>query len=172
MLGGKIPGELDGAWKNVLPWTMKETGGFRIALIGLVTPGLPYWLSPETLGGVSATDPAESLRRSIAGARASKADAIVVMGHMGWRNADDFANPVREILKANDGVDVFLAGHTHQDQPSWELGSVLCSQAAYHGIHCGRTDLTFDLESRKLVGRRAITFTPKRGGLIEVEAAA
>ncbi len=156
-LGGRIPGSFEGAWKAVKPWVMKEVGGFKIALIGLVTPGLPYWLAPETLGGVSPTDPAESLKRSLAEARAAKADAIVVMGHMGWRNDDDFANPVREILKANEGVDVFLAGHTHQDQPSWELGSVLCSQASYHGINCGRVDLTFDLGSRKLVQRRAFT---------------
>jgi 2',3'-cyclic-nucleotide 2'-phosphodiesterase (5'-nucleotidase family) len=156
-LGGKMPGSLGGAWKAVKPWIMKEVGGFRIALIGLVTPGLPYWLAPETLGGVSPTDPAESLRRSLAQARAAKADAIVVMGHMGWRNDDDFANPVREILKANEGVDVFLAGHTHQDKPSWELGGVLCSQASYYGINCGRVDLTFDLDTRKLVERRAFT---------------
>ncbi len=154
-LGGKSPGSLEGAWKAVKPWVMKEVGGFRIALIGLVTPGLPYWLAPETLGGVSPTNPAESLRRSLAEARAAKADAIVVMGHMGWRNDDDFANPVREILKANEGVDVFLAGHTHQNKPAWELGSVLCSQAGYYGINCGRVDLTFDLASRKLVQRRA-----------------
>jgi 5'-nucleotidase / UDP-sugar diphosphatase len=156
-LGGKAPGALAGAWKNVLPWTMKEVGGFRIALIGLVTPGLPYWLAPETLGGVSPTRPADSLKRSIAEARSAKADAIVVMAHMGWRNADDFANPVREMLRENPEVDVLLAGHTHQDQASWELGGVLCSQASYHGINCGRVDLTFDLASRKLTGRRAFS---------------
>jgi 5'-nucleotidase / UDP-sugar diphosphatase len=154
---GKTAGSFEGAWRGVKPWVIKEVGGFRIALIGLVTPGLPYWLSPDTLGGVSVTDPAESLKRSIAEARMAKVDAIVVMGHMGYRKEDDFANPVREILKANEGVDVFLAGHTHQDQPSWDLGGVLCTQAAYHGIHCGRVDITFDLESRKLVQRRAFT---------------
>lgn len=156
-LRGKTPGSLDGAWKNVLPWTMKEIGGFKIALVGLVTPGLPYWLAPETLGGVSPTSPAESLKRSIAQARSDKADAIVLMGHMGWRNSDDFANPVREMLRENPEVDVFLAGHTHQDQASWELGGVLCTQASYHGINCGRVDLTFDLDSRKITGRRAFT---------------
>lgn len=155
--GGKVPGTFDGNWQGVKPWTMKQVGGFKIALVGLVTPGLPYWLSPETLGGVAPTDPAESLRRSLAEARAEKADAIVVMGHMGWRKDDDFANPVHEILRANEGVDIFLAGHTHQDKPSWELGSVLCSQASYYGVNCGRVDLTFDLESRKLVSRRAYT---------------
>lgn len=156
-LGGKTPGALDGVWNGVKPWVMKEVGGFRIALIGLVTPGLPYWLTPETLGGVSATDPAESLSRSLAEAADAKADAVVVMGHMGWRKSDDFANPVRKILKANKGVDVYLAGHSHQDKPSWDLGDVLCTQASYYGINCGRVDLTFDLDSRKLVRRRAFT---------------
>ena len=155
--GGKSPGAFDGAWKNVLPWTLRETGGFRIALIGLVTPGLPYWLSPETLGGVTATDPAIALQRAVTEARDAKADAVVVMGHMGWRFQDDFANPVREMLRSVKGVDVYLAGHSHQNQPTWSLHDVLCSQAGYHGIHCGRVDLTFDLDTRKLMDRRAFT---------------
>jgi 2',3'-cyclic-nucleotide 2'-phosphodiesterase (5'-nucleotidase family) len=36
-------------------------------------------------------------------------------------------------------------------------GKVLCSQASYYGIHCGRVDLTFDMDSRKLLERRAFT---------------
>jgi 5'-nucleotidase / UDP-sugar diphosphatase len=156
-LGGKKPGALEGAWKNVVPWTMKEVGGFKIALIGLVTPGLPYWLAPETLAGVSPSSPLESLRASVAEAKAAKANAIVVMGHMGWRFEDDFANPVRELLREVKDVDVFLAGHTHQDQPSWMLSGALCTQASYHGIHCGRVDLAFDLEKGKLLDKRAFT---------------
>lgn len=156
-LAGKKPGALEGAWRKVVPWMMKEVGGFRIALIGLVTPGLPYWLSPEILAGVSPSSPLDSLRSSVAEAKAAKADAIVVLGHMGWRFTDDFSNPVRELLQAVKEVDVFLAGHTHQDQPSWMLNGALCSQANYYGIHCGRVDLTFDLEKRKLVDKRAFT---------------
>lgn len=153
---GGLPGALEGVWKPVRPWMMKEIGGFRIALIGLVTPGLPYWLAKETLGGVTVLDPVESLKRSIAEARSEKADAIVVMGHMGWRYQDDFANPVRSLLKEAPGVDVFLAGHTHQEKPFWNTSGVLCTQASYYGIHCGRVDLTFDLETRKLVDRKAV----------------
>ncbi len=155
--GGARPGNYSGAWAKVRPWMMREVGGFRIAVIGLVTPGLPYWLTPETLGGVSPTDPSETLKRCISEAKSAKADAIVVTGHMGFRFKDDFANPVHESLRQAPGVDVFLAGHTHQDQPSWEAQGVLCSQANYHGIHCGRVDLTFDRDTRKLVERKATT---------------
>ncbi|MFM8379398.1 MAG: 5'-nucleotidase C-terminal domain-containing protein, partial [Planctomycetia bacterium] len=64
---------------------------------------------------------------------------------------------VRELLRDAEGVDVYLAGHSHQNQPSWSLHDVLCSQANYHGIHCGRIDLTFDVDSHRLVERRAFT---------------
>ena len=155
--GGRRSGGFDGAWGKVKPWTIRDVGGFKIALVGLITPGLPYWLTPETLGGAAPLDPVETLKASLREVKAEKPDAIVVIGHMGWRFADDYANPVREILRDADGVSVYLAGHSHQNQPSWMLGGVVCSQASYHGIHCGRVDLTFDLDTRKLVERRAFT---------------
>jgi len=156
-LGGKLPGGLDGAWEKVVPWTMKQVGNFKIALIGLVTPGLPFWLAPETLGGVVVQDPAIALQKSVNQAQSAGANAIVVMAHMGHRFKDDFANPLWDMLKRVKGVDALLGGHTHQNQPSWEIAGVLCSQASYYGIHCGKLDLAFDRNSRKLIGKSAIT---------------
>jgi 2',3'-cyclic-nucleotide 2'-phosphodiesterase/3'-nucleotidase len=155
--GGAAAGGLTGAWGKVAPWTIREAGGFRIGLVGLITPGLPFWLPPELLDGAEATDPAESLKAAVAEVRGQRVDAVVVTGHMGWRFNDDYANPVRSILRDVEGVDVYLAGHSHQNQPSWTMHDVLCSQASYHGIHCGRIDLTFDLDTGKLVDRRAFT---------------
>ncbi|MDB6076938.1 MAG: bifunctional metallophosphatase/5-nucleotidase, partial [Akkermansiaceae bacterium] len=139
------------------PWAVKVVAGIRIGLIGLTTPGLPFWLSPKQLGGVIPLDPVEVLKKSVAALKAEKVNAIVVMGHMGWRAGDDFANPVHNLLETVEGVDVYLAGHTHQDQPSWMTGKTLCTQANYYGIHCGRVDLTFDADTHKLLNRRAFT---------------
>lgn len=168
-IGDKPVGEIDGAWKNVLPWTIRETGGFRIGLVGLTTPGMPFWLAPETLGGVEVFDPAESLKQSVAELKSEKVDAIVVMGHMGWRWEEDYANPVPSLLENIEGVDVYLAGHSHQDRATWYEGSTICTQASYFGIHCGRVDLTFDLESRKLIDRKA--FTVRMDGRFELDPA-
>ena len=157
-IDGRPTGEATGVWEKVRPWVVKEVGGFRIGLIGIITPGLPYWLSPATLGGVDVLNPVESLRKSIDEIRAEKPDAIVVMGHLGFRfQGDDFANPIKEMFRQVEGVDVLLAGHTHKDEPSWMSGKVLCTQASYYGIHCGRVDLMFDKDSRKLIDRRAFT---------------
>jgi 2',3'-cyclic-nucleotide 2'-phosphodiesterase (5'-nucleotidase family) len=155
--GGKNPGGFDAAWQNVRPWTIREVGGFRIALVGLITPGLNSWLPPELLDGVAPVDPMQSLAAAVAEAKAEKPDAIVVIGHMGWRFNDDYANPVRELLREVKDIDIYLAGHSHQNKPAWMLHGTLCSQASYHGIHCGRVDLTFDLTTRKLVDRRVYT---------------
>lgn len=156
-MGGKIAGDFEGNWKSVVPWTIKEIGGFQIALVGLTTPGLPYWLSPATMDGVSVEDPAISLEKSVNEAKAAGANAIILMGHMGYRAKDDFANPLRDLFSRIKGVDVLLAGHTHQNQPSWNTGGVLCSQASYYGIHCGKLDLSFDRNSKKLIRCSAAT---------------
>ena len=154
---GKAPPDADGPWKKVAPFVIKEVGGFRLALVGLTTPGMPDWLATETLGGLAVSDPVEALRKCMASVQSAKPDAVIVLGHMGWKFQDDFDNPVRSILRTVRGVDVYLAGHSHQDQPSWVQNGVLCSQASYYGIHCGRVDLTFDVEKRKLIDKRAFT---------------
>ncbi|MBB5352977.1 2',3'-cyclic-nucleotide 2'-phosphodiesterase (5'-nucleotidase family) [Haloferula luteola] len=154
---GRSGDDAPGPWRKVKPWLIKEVGGFRIGLVGVTTPGMPFWLAPETLDGVGVSDPTASLKQSVAELRAQKVDAVVALGHMGWRFEDDFANPIREMLKAVPEVDVYLAGHSHRDEPSFRVGDVLCSQANYFGIHCGRVDLAFDLETHKLVNKRAFT---------------
>lgn len=161
-----LTANLTGAPGKVIPWKMREIAGFRIALIGLVTPGLPCWLMPETLGGIAPTDPALALKKSIAEARSAKADAIVVLGHYGHLKEDDFANPIRHTLTEAPGADIFIAGHTHAHMPSLEIGNTLYTQASYYGIHCGKVDLTFDVNSRKLIAKTAVTeYMDKRIGL-------
>ena len=142
---------------NLAPWMVKEVGGFRVGFVGLITPGVPFWSRPELLKGFGVLDPIESAKESIRELKAEAVDAIVVLGHMGWRRSDDFANPVQELLKTVSDIDLYIGGHTHQDRPSWYWSNVLCTQANYHGINCGRVDLSFDLESRKLVKRNAWT---------------
>ncbi|MEN8774671.1 MAG: bifunctional UDP-sugar hydrolase/5'-nucleotidase [Akkermansiaceae bacterium] len=155
---GKKAGEIDGnAFSRLVPWIVKEVGGFRIGMVGLITPGIPYWSRPELLKGFGVFDPIESLKQSVEELGGEKVDAIVVLGHMGWKQADDFANPIQEMLKQVSGVDVYIGGHSHQDRPSWYWSNVLCTQANYYGINCGRVDLSFDQESRKLVKRNAWT---------------
>ena len=155
---GKKAGAIEGSgFSRLAPWLIKEVSGFKIGFVGLVTPGIPYWSRPELLKGFGVLDPITTLRQSVIELQSQKVDAIVVLGHMGWRRSDDYANPIQEMLKKVPGIDLYIGGHSHQDRPSWYWSGVLCTQANYFGINCGRVDLSFDLESRKLVKRNAWT---------------
>ena len=157
LVDGKEPPAQSPPWKKVKPWMLREIDGLKIAFIGLTTPGMPMWLAPETLAGIEATEPIARLKAILPEVREAKPNAIVVLGHMGWKFKDDEDNPVRALLESEDGIDVYLGGHSHQDQPSWKWKGVQASQAGYHGIWCGRCDLHFHEESGKLYDARAFT---------------
>lgn len=143
---------------NIVPYMMKEVGGFKIGVIGAVTPGLRYWLRPEMTRGIEAIDPTVPIRAAARALRLRGADAIVVTGHMGHRfGRDDFANRVSEITESCPDIDVFIGGHTHIDVPNYRANGALYTQAGYHGIYLGRVDLAFSMSRHRLVDKRAFT---------------
>lgn len=161
LVEGKPAGQLGDAGHplaKIVPHLVKNVGGVRVGLLGLITPGLPYWLSPELLHGFAVTEPAEAMAACLQYLRQeAKVDLVVACGHMGLQEEDDFANQVRALLEGPDGPDVYLGGHTHRDHPGEVVGKTLYTQADYYGIHCGRVDLSIDLETRQVVEKRAFT---------------
>jgi 2',3'-cyclic-nucleotide 2'-phosphodiesterase/3'-nucleotidase len=162
LLEGNPAGELPDA-KNPLakiqPYILREIAGIRLAIIGITTPGMPFWLPREFTAGIDFEHPVEPVRRAIAKAKGDGADAIVLTGHMGLKprtGGDDFANSVMALTSEFPGVVAFIAGHTHQAIPNRVTNGVLFTQADHFGIHVGRVDLLFDRTSRKLLHREAI----------------
>ena len=48
---------------------MKEVVGIKIAIIGVATPGMPFWFRPEFTRGIDFQYPVEPVRRAIAKAK-------------------------------------------------------------------------------------------------------
>jgi 2',3'-cyclic-nucleotide 2'-phosphodiesterase (5'-nucleotidase family) len=159
---GKFAGEFPDAkhpFAKIQPFILKEIAGIKIAIIGITTPGMPFWLWPEFTRGLDFRHPVEPVRRAIASAKSAGADGIVLTGHMGLKSrtgGDDFANTVMALTSEFPEIEVFIAGHTHQDVPSRLTNGVLFTQADHFGIHLGRVDLLFDRNSKKLLRREAI----------------
>jgi 2',3'-cyclic-nucleotide 2'-phosphodiesterase/3'-nucleotidase len=162
LLNGKPAGassESEHPFAKIQPLILKEIAGIKLAIIGVTTPGMPFWLGPEFTRGIEFQNPVEPVRRAIASARREGADAIVLSGHMGLKmrtGGDDFANTVMALTSEFPEVAVFIAGHTHQAVPSRLTNDVLFTQADHFGIHVGRVDLLFDRNSKKLLHRDAI----------------
>jgi 2',3'-cyclic-nucleotide 2'-phosphodiesterase (5'-nucleotidase family) len=161
LLEGRPAGEFSDAkhpFAKVQPFILKEIAGIKLAIIGVTTPGMTFWLRPEFTAGIKFQYPAESVRRAIARAKSEGADAIVLAGHMGLKarsGGDDFANTVMALSSEFPEAAVFIAGHTHQAIPSRLTNGMLFTQADHFGIHVGRVDLLFDRNSRKLLHREA-----------------
>ena len=162
LMEGKLAGEFPDAkhpFAKIQPFILKEIAGIKIAIIGITTPGMPFWLWPEFTRGLDFRHPVEPVRRAIASAKSRAADAIVLTGHMGLKTrtgGDDFANTVMALTSEFPETAVFIAGHTHQDVPSRLTNGVLFTQADHFGIHAGRVDLLFNRNSKKLLRRDAI----------------
>ena len=160
-IDGKVAGTLEAdshPLSKIAPYQIFERAGFRIGVLGLTTPGLPFWLRPEMIKGLEPLDPAVVAKDIIAKMQSEGVDAIVAIGHMGSKfGKDDFANRVHAILEGNRDIDVYIAGHTHQDMAQYSFNGATYTQASYYGVHLGRVDLTFSREQRKLVHKRAFT---------------
>jgi len=162
VLEGRPAGEFSDAkhpFAKVQPFILKDIAGIKLAIIGVTTPGMTFWLRPEFTRGIEFQYPIEPVRRAIARAKSEGANAIVLSGHMGLKTrsgGDDFANTVMALTSEFPEGAVFIAGHTHQAVPSRLTNSVLFTQADHFGIHVGRVDLLFDRRSKKLLHREAI----------------
>jgi len=144
---------------KVQPFIVKKIAGIKVAMIGITTPGMSFWLPHEFTAGMDFQHPVEPVRRAIAKANSDGADAIVLTGHMGLKprtGGDDFANTVMALTSEFPDVAAFIAGHTHQAIPSRRTNGLLFTQADHFGIHVGRVDLLFDRNSKKLLRAEAI----------------
>lgn len=142
---------------KVRPYILKEFGGIKIAIIGITTPGMPFWFRSEFIHGFDFQHAVEPVRRAINDAKSNGADAIVIAGHMGLKpraGGDDFANNVIALTSEFPEIAAFIAGHTHQTIPNRGTNGVLLTQADHFGIHLGRVDLTFERASKKLIDRQ------------------
>jgi 5'-nucleotidase / UDP-sugar diphosphatase len=151
--------DLQHPFAKVQPFVVKEIEGIKIAIIGITTPGMSFWLPREFTVGIDFQHPVEPVRRAITKAKGEGADAIVLTGHMGLKprtGGDDFANTVMALTSEFPDVAAFIAGHTHQAIPSRLTNQVLLTQADHFGIHVGRVDLLFDRNAKKLLRREAI----------------
>src|ERR1043166_1882968 len=162
VLEGKPAGEFDDVnhpLAKIRPFILKEIAGIKLAIIGITTPGMSFWLPREFTRGIDFQQPVEPVRRAIARAKSEGADAIVLTGHMGLKprtGGDDFANSVTALTSEFPEAAVFIGGHTHQAIPSRLTNGVLFTQSDHFGIHVGRVDLLFDRNSKKLLAREAI----------------
>ena len=129
----------------------------KIAVIGVTTPLIPEWESPEHYSGYRFEPAVDAVRAALAEVRDKvRPDIVIVAAHAGLdrnlqtgaiRAGDARENMVYQIASEVKGIDAIVFGHTHQQLADQRIGDVLLMQPKNWGMSLGRMD--FVLESAK-----------------------
>ena len=139
------------------PYIVKDVAGVKIGILGLTTPGIPYWDNPPNYAGLEFRDPVSEARKWVETLRTKeKVDVVVIAMHMGLgedlRTGEaspgqiPHENEAISIAKEVPGVDVIFMGHTHREVSSLYVNGVLLTQANHWGRHLARADLYLQKE--------------------------
>ncbi|MCH1882172.1 5'-nucleotidase C-terminal domain-containing protein [Agrococcus sp. ARC_14] len=124
----------------------------QVGVIGVVTPGVRVWDRAIVEGVVEFEDQVETVERYVPELEAAGADLVVVLAHTGFDPESQTYDPaaLQENLATTvagvQGVDVVVAGHSHQDNPQTIVeqadgGQALVTQPVYWGGSVSRVDL-------------------------------
>ncbi len=65
LLEGKPAGEFPDEkhpFAKIRPFMLREIAGIKVAIVGVTTPGMPFWFRPEFARGIDFRYPVESVR--------------------------------------------------------------------------------------------------------------
>jgi len=128
----------------------------RIGVIGLAPPQTTQWEREHLQGEVVARDILEAAAAHVPQLRADGADIVIALSHSGIGQTEPYAGMenATAALAALSGIDILIAGHTHQTFPDADFppapavdpirGSLFGKPAVmpgFHGSHLGVIDL-------------------------------
>jgi 2',3'-cyclic-nucleotide 2'-phosphodiesterase/3'-nucleotidase len=137
------------------PYIIKEIQGVKIGILGLTTPGIPYWENVPNYAGLEFHETVSEAKKWVPILREKeKVDVVVIAMHMGIEedlrtgipNPSSVPNENAAVTIARQvpGVDVILMGHTHREVGDLFINGVLLTQANRWASHVARIDLYLD----------------------------
>lgn len=122
---------------GVKPYVIRNIGGVRVGILGIVTEKTPYLTHPDNVKNLIFKPPPEALREYLDEVR-KLSDVVIVLSHIGFAEDQRLAANVM-------GIDVIIGGHSHTrvDKPL-EVGKTIILQAWEHGKTLGVIDLTVE----------------------------
>lgn len=106
-----------------VPYTIVDRQGVKIAVLGLITPVIPHWLTEDVYEGMRFDNMLESARKWVDHLKKNEhPDLIVALVHSGIeggiKDGDISENESLELAKKVPGIDVVMFGHDHQTHNS------------------------------------------------------
>jgi len=134
----------DDMWGDLIfkPYTIREVGGVKVAIIGNSFPYTPIANPKEFIEGWTFGIQPERLQKFVDEVRSKGADVVVLLSHDGFTLDQALAKMV-------NGIDVILSGHTHDPAPKPVIvNNTIIVIAGSHGKYLGRLDL--EVKNKKI----------------------
>lgn len=160
------------------PYTIIEREGVRIAIIGMTTPTVPYWLNEELWQGMRFLSIEKCTREYVELVKDKEnADIIIGLFHTGWKGGlalEEYEeNAVRHIAESIEGIDAIFFGHDHRlfcDTIMDRNGhKVLCINPASDAHYIGEAEITVVLEDNTSANNHVIISKEIHGKLTSME---
>lgn len=85
--------------------------GVDYGIFGLSTPETAYKTNPKNVETLEFTNPIDAAKLEVANLKASGADVIIALAHVGTDKSSEFTTD--RIAKEVDGIDLIVDGHSH-----------------------------------------------------------
>lgn len=122
---------------GVKPYVIRKTGGVRVGLLGIISEHTPVHTHPQNVAGVRFFPSDSTVRKYLPELR-KKADIIILLTHIGYREDRLLSEKIK-------GVTAIIGGHSHTKvtDPQVIDGTIIL-QAWEHGKSVGILDIEID----------------------------
>ncbi|MBQ7506387.1 MAG: 5'-nucleotidase C-terminal domain-containing protein [Lachnospiraceae bacterium] len=126
-----------------LTWDIKEVDGVKVAVIGMVTPGIVRW-DAEKLKSYEVINPADILPELVEKLK-PQSDVILLAYHAGtYRQFDMYGTNAYDIAEVCPDIDVILAAHGHEPQIETTDNGILLTENKDQGETLTDVDITLE----------------------------
>lgn len=138
------------------PYTVLQRQGLKIAVLGMITPGIPKWLPQHKWEGIRFEDMIETARKWVPVIQQKEQpDLLIGLFHAGTdygyagasKNTPCNENATRLVAEQVDGFDIVIAGHDHQEKieeiENQAGHKVLLIDARSHARALGKINVNF-----------------------------
>ena len=122
---------------GVEPYVIREAGGVRVGLLGIITEQTPELTHPKNVEGINFLSPDLTIRKYLPELR-KKADIIILLTHIGY--GED-----RLLAGKSKGVTAIIGGHSHTKVTGPQvIDGTIVLHAWEHGKSVGILDIEID----------------------------
>ena len=144
------------------PYIIIEREGVRIAVLGMITPAIPNWLSESLWSGLRFEEMTSCAKKWVRHIKEEEnADVIVGLFHSGWNGGISTLHynedAVEAVSRTIDGFDIIFFGHDHNKRKVMAKtasgNKVLCLDPSCNAMFVADATLKLTMSDGKIIGK-------------------